>query len=1131
MSDKTEIHGMEIAAHLDQIKTCLREVLYHHVAGTQRNQGSEAAPIDILTRSQCPEQAARMISERVNKLRTRLSDSKQSTLETIDIDAVHKLAQSIQAHIRDESAATEGDSTDQTDDKLNDHFDNFFDQCKVLVSKPAAAEQAVLAPQEATGSEATVLVWGDDILDIGILAESREQPTPARWIDLPHAELAIRRGGATFIESILRAILHDPLKVVRNERPVPHLTPSETDPHTFIIDETQMIGEWQRHGSSSPRTWKQSDGLGFSPHYDTEVDELLSRKPCQDLSAVKTLVINYEGSGLYRIAKPDWFDELNPDTIIFRYRPGGTPWPHWPLWLFYWLENRSDKVTMLVHADSLREDDLSVNSNRSWERTMEDIVSSRGYKDRHQFLRIAKHLIILFNHNGLLVRTRPEQLDSDSTIEHGKGKKTIKTLRKDLASFYTDRLEPLLSDPLEILTALEQSDDRKEIIGICNSMPPGQYSLLFNPRRSDRELDDGWPTTYGFLSQLGAYIAARSAEGSNLAKSHEHHVAMAYGFWFFLMQKKGDGDYGSDPNLGNPAAFQSKPDDSTWTSLAKELIDAWAGEGDDDHKIKQLWKIARRDEYLHHSRVSDPYWRWNSHDRQTDSTGIGQSVEKLFFGSLDASCLYNSRKEERNKATQDVNKIKTITKCLKTRRMSRESFYSNLLGQIRSWISASGARSLFKSLSRIETETVVFASNILAFHNRGELGWINDPKCKESARKVLSARRDICRSFEVTEPALSLFCAPGRLLEDMQLPILDPKRERTKSWSIFDYVVGINTLPTVERCIKLVRESEKRFSTFLCGLPHYERRPFSGKGQPVLSIRTSEIEALRSLEEAIKQYKLQHTSNRMAFSVSSPLSILVFGKPGSGKSTAAKALTSHVLAESAGRTLVCNLSQLQSRADLVAQLQVIRDETVAGKIPVIIFDEFDSALDGTSFGWLPFFLSPMEDGEFQSGQLSHRLGGAVFIFVGSAFESVEDFEEATLDEAHALSRTKGKDFLSRISGRFSVSGINRPEAVNDREPTRTGYIVERAILLRSLLDHYPALRLEGGGFNVSENLVRAFLSTREYKHNKRSVRKILELSSIGGRQNFDRSDLPSFAQLQSHVDALEFLDIVKRGEA
>ena len=67
----------------------------------------------------------------------------------------------------------------------------------------------------------------------------------------------------------------------------------------------------------------------------------------------------------------------------------------------------------------------------------------------------------------------------------------------------------------------------------------------------------------------------------------------------------------------------------------------------------------------------------------------------------------------------------------------------------------------------------------------------------------------------------------------------------------------------------------------------------------------------------------------------------------------------------------------------------MRDLGLSGKLPLVFWDEFDTALEGQPLGWLRYFLAPMQDGAFQDGQITHPIGRAIFVFAGGTAERME----------------------------------------------------------------------------------------------------------------------------------------------
>src|SRR6185436_8107993 len=115
-------------------------------------------------------------------------------------------------------------------------------------------------------------------------------------------------------------------------------------------------------------------------------------------------------------------------------------------------------------------------------------------------------------------------------------------------------------------------------------------------------------------------------------------------------------------------------------------------------------------------------------------------------------------------------------------------------------------------------------------------------------------------------------------------------------------------------------------------------------------------------------------------------------------------------------------SGCSSLSEFTHGLHTSRNITLEGKCPIVLIDEFDSAFEGKSLGWLKYLLAPMQDGQFREGDLVYKVGRAILVFIGGTRRSFEEFAGQMRNSEFI--DAKGPDFVSRLRGHVNVRGIN-----------------------------------------------------------------------------------------------------------
>ena len=294
----------------------------------------------------------------------------------------------------------------------------------------------------------------------------------------------------------------------------------------------------------------------------------------------------------------------------------------------------------------------------------------------------------------------------------------------------------------------------------------------------------------------------------------------------------------------------------------------------------------------------------------------------------------------------------------------------------------------------------------------------------------------------------------------------------------------------------------------LKGIKALNSIPHARFGKLVTADR-QEIETLRRLRRYMIDYNEDKKNN-------CPISFGIFGPPGAGKSFGVKQIANEIFGSKSW--LEFNLSQFNGISELNGAFHQIRDAVLSGLTPIAFWDEFDSK----NYFWLQYFLSPMQSGTFQEGQLTHTIGKCIFIFAGATSHTYDSFGEFRQDvnREREFILMKGPDFKSRLDSYYNVLGPNQRvlnSETDDFDPSDITLYLRRSIFISTKLNYDPDLPAE-----IDPGLINALLRISKYKHGARSFDKLLTLLQSEDHTSLNQSLLPSKNQLSMYVDADEF---------
>lgn len=280
----------------------------------------------------------------------------------------------------------------------------------------------------------------------------------------------------------------------------------------------------------------------------------------------------------------------------------------------------------------------------------------------------------------------------------------------------------------------------------------------------------------------------------------------------------------------------------------------------------------------------------------------------------------------------------------------------------------------------------------------------------------------------------------------------------------------------------------------------------------LISIDKIEIENYRHI------YNLMSNKIKSFRNEKQPLSFCVFGKPGSGKSFGIKQILKCIDPLKKCEILTFNLSQMNSVDDLYNAFIKSSDYLMQGRMPIVFWDEFDSVFQGKKYGWLKYFLAPMEDGEYYANNAIHNVGSCIYVFAGSDAKSWNEFVNLSTSQNQSSSNndfSKISDFISRISGYIDVLGPNCDP--NDSD----AYKLRRAVFIRKKIEAKYGIGTKQP-FTIDEDVLRALINVNHYKHGNRSLDRLINQFRINSGESLHIKSYCIPNQLELYVDKEDF---------
>ncbi|NJA05649.1 AAA family ATPase [Methylococcaceae bacterium WWC4] len=276
-----------------------------------------------------------------------------------------------------------------------------------------------------------------------------------------------------------------------------------------------------------------------------------------------------------------------------------------------------------------------------------------------------------------------------------------------------------------------------------------------------------------------------------------------------------------------------------------------------------------------------------------------------------------------------------------------------------------------------------------------------------------------------------------------------------------------------------------------------------GKNNDLIVIDRREIENYRMIHGLINRH-INETSKK-------PLSIVVFGPPGSGKSfTVTKIVESANSSQFKTDMHTINLTTINDKQMLEDEIAKACKSYFYENIPVVFFDEFDSKHKNEDLAWLKMFLSPMEDWKAKD-----LIDKASSFFIQDQYQIISALDQEIEKLNAKIKVLDGKlgelDQGSEDYITYSEQRRSNKKLLTDNEDSRKKSI-------KILEDHDEKVKITHKQFDDKHPI---FVFAGGTSHNYRDFIHADDLLSEEQKLKFAMAKGPDFvSRLRGHIDIL-----------